>query len=154
MSANTSFQNTWSVAEQDNGSIDDLTVFLRVTNPIQHYSTGLVFSRRKKKNSNIFLNILAIVFWLTNHSLYHMYWKVAVEDLLFLAGAVLLGGQGGGMQFQKSYMLSPVILKCVLPGLVNMELPGFSDSRIFIFILIILLIYFLNSYYSIHSSSI
>lgn len=73
-----------------------------------------------------------------------MYGKVAVEDLLFLAGAVLLRGQGGGMLFQKSCMLSPVILKCELPGLVNMEFPGFSDSRIFIFILIVLLIYFLN----------
>lgn len=40
----------WPTAEQDNGSIDDLTVFLRVTNPIQLYTTG--FSKRKK-TSNI-----------------------------------------------------------------------------------------------------
>lgn len=64
-----------------------------------------------------------------------MYGKVAVEDF-FLAGAVRLGQQGGGMLFQKSYMLSPVILKCELPGLLYMELPGFSDSRIFLFILL------------------
>lgn len=39
----------WSAAEQDNGSIDDLTVFLTVTNQIQLYSTGLGFFRKEKK---------------------------------------------------------------------------------------------------------
>lgn len=31
----------WSAEEQDNGSADDLTVFLRVINPILLYSTCL-----------------------------------------------------------------------------------------------------------------
>lgn len=41
----------WSAAQQDNGSTDDFTVFLRVTNPIQLYSTG--FFSKREKNSNI-----------------------------------------------------------------------------------------------------
>lgn len=88
------------------------------------------------------MNILETMSWLTNHSLYHMYGSV--ENLLFLAGAVLLGRQGGSMLFQKSCMLSTVILKCELPGLLNMELLDFSDSRIFQFILLILFLFKIN----------
>lgn len=39
-------------AEQANGSMDDLTAFLRVTNPIQLYSNGLAFFPKGKKTSN------------------------------------------------------------------------------------------------------
>lgn len=53
----------WSTAEQDNCSVDDLTVFLRVTNPILLYSSHLLPKAKipKRKKQQYFMNILKVM---------------------------------------------------------------------------------------------
>lgn len=41
----------WSTAEQDNCSVDVLTLFLRVTNPILLYSSDFFFLKGKNCNT-------------------------------------------------------------------------------------------------------
>lgn len=47
-----------------------LTVFLSVTNPILLYSSDFFFSFPKGKNQQYIMNILQVMSWLSNHSLY------------------------------------------------------------------------------------